>query len=141
MIWILNNTHHSPKIGSVTIMRIFRSFSRSKPSLTIAPKFGKTIEKTLISMVDLQKNIQWWWSSDGKTIEKPSMVPWKQNITIPSLWKNYHRWSLFGFYEHQTVHYNFLTVPVLILNLQLENFFYIFIHNHSNLKLATHSQR
>ena len=47
-------------------------------------------------MVDLQKNIQWWWSRDGKTIEKPSMamVPWKRNITIPSLWKNYHRWSL-----------------------------------------------
>ena len=55
VIWILNNTHSSRKIGSVTIMRICWSFSRSKPSLTIAPEFGKTIEKPLISMVDLQK--------------------------------------------------------------------------------------
>ena len=59
VIWILNNTHSCRKIGSVTIMGIFRSFSRSKPSLTIAPEFGKTIEKPSISMVDLQKNIQW----------------------------------------------------------------------------------
>ena len=96
MIWILNNTHSSRKIGSVTIMRICWSFSRSKPSLTIAPKFGKTIEKPSISMVYLQKNIQWWWSRDGKTVEKPSMamVPWKKNITIPLLWKNDHRRSL-----------------------------------------------
>ena len=35
------------------IMPIFRSLSRSKPSLTIAPEFGKTIGKPLISMVDL----------------------------------------------------------------------------------------
>ena len=37
-----------------------------------------------------------WWSSGIKTIEKPSiaMVPSKKIITIPSLWKNYHRWSL-----------------------------------------------
>ena len=59
VIWILNNMHSSRKIGSVMIMHIFRSFSRSKPSLNIAPEFGKTIEKPLISMVDLQKNIQW----------------------------------------------------------------------------------
>ena len=96
VIWILDETHSCHKIRFVTILRIFRSFSRSKPSLTIAPEFGKTIEKPLISMVDLQKNIQWWWSRDGKTIEKPSMamVPWKKNITIPSLWKNDHRRSL-----------------------------------------------
>ena len=64
-------------------MPICWSFSRSKPSITIAPEFGKTIEKPLISMVDLYKNIQWWWSRDGKTIEKPSMamVPWR---TLPS---------------------------------------------------------
>ena len=49
-----------------------------------------------ISMVVLEINIQWWWSRGGKTIEKPSvtMVPWEKNITIPSLWKNDHRWSL-----------------------------------------------
>ena len=35
-------------------------------------------------MVNLQKNIQWWWSGGSKTIEKPSlaMVPWKK--TLPS---------------------------------------------------------
>ena len=53
VIWILNTKHSCPKIGSVTIIRIFRSFSRSKPSLTIAPEFGKTIKKPLNSMVDL----------------------------------------------------------------------------------------
>ena len=62
----------------------FRFLSRSKLSLTIAPEFGKTIGKPSISMVDLYKNIQWWWSRAGKTIEKPSMamVPWKK--------KHYH---------------------------------------------------
>ena len=59
-------------------------------------KFVKTIEKPSLSMVNLRKNIQWWWSSGSKTIEKPSkaMVPQKKIITIPSSWKNYHRWSL-----------------------------------------------
>ena len=59
-------------------------------------KFGKTIEKPSMSMVNLGKNIQWWWSGGSKTIEKPSkaMVPRKKNITIPSSWKNYHRRSL-----------------------------------------------
>ena len=93
VIWILNNTH---SYAIRTIMHILRSFSRSKPSLTIAPEFGKTIEKPLISMVDLQKNIQWWWSGDGKTIEN-HWWQWclgKENITIPSLWQNDHRRSL-----------------------------------------------
>ena len=47
-------------------------------------------------MVNLQKNIQWWWSGGSKTIEKPSlaMVPWRKNITITSFEKNDHRWSL-----------------------------------------------
>ena len=59
-------------------------------------KFVKTIEKPSLSMVNLRKNIQWWWSSGSKTIEKPSkaMVPQKKIITIPSSWKSYHRWSL-----------------------------------------------
>ena len=48
-------------------MCIFRSFSRSKPSLTIAPEFGKTIEKPLISMVDLQKT----FNGDGPGMVKP----------------------------------------------------------------------
>ena len=69
VIWILDETHSCHKIRFVTILRIFRSFSRSKPSLTIAPEFGKTIEKPSISMVDLQKNIQWWWSRDGKPLK------------------------------------------------------------------------
>ena len=64
-------------------------------------KFVKTIEKPSLSMVNLRKNIQWWWSSGSKTIEKPSkaMVPQKKIITIPSSWKNYHRWSLAGYYD------------------------------------------
>ena len=73
-------------------MRIFRSFSRSKPSLTSAPEFGKIIEKPSISMVDLQKNIQWWWSRHWKTIDGNGAL--EKNITIPSLWKNDHRRSL-----------------------------------------------
>ena len=32
-------------------------------------RFGKTIEKTLLSMVNLRKSIQWWWSVGSKTIE------------------------------------------------------------------------
>ena len=52
-------------------------------------KFVKTIEKPSLSMVNLRKNIQWWWSSGSKTIEKPSkaMVPQKKIITITSTWK------------------------------------------------------
>ena len=49
-------------------MRICWSFSRSKPSLTIAPEFEKTIEKPLISMVDLQKT----FNGDGPGMVKPS---------------------------------------------------------------------
>ena len=42
-------------------------------------------------MVDLQKNIQWWWSRDGKTIEKPSMamVPWKKKHFHPIVMKKW----------------------------------------------------
>ena len=67
----------------------------SKPSLTIALKILKTIEKPLTPMVGPSKNIQWWWSNVAKTIEKPltSMVAWKKNINHsialknwPSLW-------------------------------------------------------
>ena len=56
----------------------------------------ETIEKPSMSMVNQWKNIQWWWFSGSKTIEKPliAMVPSKKVITIPSLWKNYHRRSL-----------------------------------------------
>ncbi len=48
-------------------MRICKSFSRSKPSLTIAPEFGKTIEKPLMSMVDLKKI----FNGDGPVMVKP----------------------------------------------------------------------
>ena len=67
-----------------------------KPLLTIVPEFGETIEKPSIAMVNQWKNIQWWWLRGSKTIEKPliAMVPPKKFITIPSLWKNDHRWSL-----------------------------------------------
>ena len=44
----------------------------SKPSLTIALKISKTIEKPLKTIVGPSKNIQWWWSKGVKTIEKPS---------------------------------------------------------------------
>ena len=46
--------------------------------------FGKTIEKPSKSMVNLGKNIQWWWSGGSKTIEKPlkAMVP--RIKTLPS---------------------------------------------------------
>ena len=73
---------------------------------------GKTIEKPSMSMVNLQKNIQWWWSGGSKTIEKPSlaMVPWNKNITIASFEKNYHRWSLQCgmYYTVRNVQYNTL---------------------------------
>ena len=44
-------------------------------------------EKPSMSMVNLGKNIQWWWSGCGKTIEKllKAMVLRKKNITIQSL--------------------------------------------------------
>ena len=52
-------------------------------------KFVKTIEKPSLSMVNLRKNIQWWWSSGSKTIEKPSkaMVPQKKNHYHPIVLK------------------------------------------------------
>ena len=75
---------------------LFRFNGTSKPSLTIALKILKTIEKPLIPMVGPSKNIQWWWSNVVKTIEKPlkSMVAWKKTLTIPSLWKIDHRCGL-----------------------------------------------
>ena len=75
---------------------LFRFNGTSKPSLTIALKILKTIEKPLIPMVGPSKNIQWWWSNVVKTIEKPlkSMVAWKKTLTIPSLWKIDHRHGL-----------------------------------------------
>ena len=75
---------------------LFRFNGTSKPSLTIALKILKTIEKPLIPMVGPSKNIQWWWSNVVKTIEKPlkSMVAWKKTLTIPSLWKIDHRSGL-----------------------------------------------
>ena len=73
-----------------------KSSLTSKPSLTIALKILKTIEKPLKPMVGPSKNIQWWWSNVVKTIEKPltSMVAWKKTLTIPSLWKIDHRCGL-----------------------------------------------
>jgi len=67
-------------------------------------------------MVNLQKNIQWWWSGGSKTIEKPSlaMVSWEKNITIASFEKNYHRWSLVAitrFFGHY-----FLKTDIILLN-------------------------
>ena len=78
---------------------LFRFNGTSKPSLTIALKILKTIEKPLIPMVGPSKNIQWWWSNVVKTIEKPlkSMVAWKKTLTIPSLWKIDHRHGLYHF--------------------------------------------
>ena len=75
---------------------LFRFNGTSKPSLTIALKILKTIEKPLIPMVGPSKNIQWWWSNVVKTIEKPlkSMVAWKKTLTIPSLWKIDYRCGL-----------------------------------------------
>ena len=81
------------------ITRFFRSpFMGQNHRWPSHLNFGKTIEKPSMSMVNLGKNIQWWWSGGSKTIEKPSkaMVPRKKNITIPSSWKNYHRRSLHG---------------------------------------------
>ena len=83
------------------ILRIFcngtsKQSLTSKPSLTIALKILKTIEKPLTPMVGPSKNIQWWWSNIVKTIEKPlkSMVAWKKSLTIPSLWKIDHHCGL-----------------------------------------------
>ena len=75
---------------------LFRFNGTSKPSLTIALKILKTIEKPLIPIVGPSKNIQWWWSNVVKTIEKPlkSMVAWKKTLTIPLLWKIDHRHGL-----------------------------------------------
>ena len=96
VIWILNNTHSCRKIGSVTIMSRFRSFFKVKTIADHRTWIWENHRKTIDVNGWSEKNIQWWWSSYGKTIEKPSMamVPWKKNITIPSLWKNDHRWSL-----------------------------------------------
>ena len=57
---------------------------------------GKPSENHWYQWLICKKNIQWWWSRAGKTIEKPSMamVPWKKKHPIPSLQKNDHRWSL-----------------------------------------------
>ena len=45
---------------------------------------GKPSENHWYQWLICKKNIQWWWSRAGKTIEKPSMamVPWKK--TLPS---------------------------------------------------------
>ena len=69
----------------------------SKPSLTIALKISKTIEKPSKPMVGPSKNIQWWWSNGIKTIEKPlkSMVAWKKNINHSIALKNWpSSWSI-----------------------------------------------
>ena len=71
MIWTLNSTHSCRKIGSVTIVRIFRSFSRSKTSLTITwiwenHRFQCLICKKTFNgdgpgMVKPLKNHWWQW--------------------------------------------------------------------------------
>ena len=73
-----------------------KSSLTSKPSLTIALKILKTIEKPLKPVVGPSKNIQWWWSSVVKTIKKPltSNGGLKKTLTIPSLWKIDHRCGL-----------------------------------------------
>ena len=76
---------------------LFRSLFMSKDHRwPLHLKFGEIIEKSSMSMVNLRKNIQWWWSSSSKTIENPlqALVSRKKIITIPSSWKNYHRRSL-----------------------------------------------
>ena len=60
--------HLTIKTFSTIFRSLFMSQNHRWPSHL---KFGKTIEKPSMSMVSLMKNIQWWWSSGGKTIEKP----------------------------------------------------------------------
>ena len=54
--------------------------------------FWKTLEKLLMSMVNLRKNIQWWLFGGSKTIEKPQKqwCPGKKSLScclekLPSL--------------------------------------------------------
>ena len=78
---------------------LFRFNGTSKPSLTIALKILKTIEKPLISMVGPSKNIQWWWSNVVKTIEVNGGLKKNINHSIalknwPSSWSNQsHQWT------------------------------------------------
>ena len=79
---------------------LFRSLFMSKDHRwPLHLKFGEIIEKSSMSMVNLRKNIQWWWSSSSKTIENPlqALVSRKKIITIPSSWKNYHCRSLISY--------------------------------------------
>ena len=41
---------------------------------------AETIEKPLMSMVNQQKNIQWWWFSGSKTIEQPLIATQKKSL-------------------------------------------------------------
>ena len=83
-LWVFNYVFWSKFVfcRKLILKALFRFNGTSKPSLTIALKILKTIEKPLISMVGpWKKNIQWWWSNVVKTIEKPlkSMVAWKKH--------------------------------------------------------------
>ena len=99
----------------------------SKPSLTIAIKISKTIEKPLKPMVGPSKNIQWWWSNDIKTIKKPlkSIVAWNKTLTIPLLWKIDHRcglistiffWEIKGFKLEEDPLYSWPSEKTRVLN-------------------------
>ena len=80
---------------------------------------GKPSKNHRFQWLLCKKNIQWWWSRDGKTIEKPfiAMAPWKKNITIPSLQKNDHLWSLMC--SNQLEHCCFLEIWFSkVMNLQ-----------------------
>ena len=86
------------KIQNLALASFFLGLSNGpKPWLTIVSDFGENHWKTIDVNGQSVKNIQWWWFSGNKTIEKPliAMVPSKKFITIPSFWKNYHRWSLY----------------------------------------------
>ena len=75
----------------------FRSFERAKTIVDHRVRlWWKPLKNHWCQWSISEKNIQWWWFSGSKTIEKPliAMVPSKKIITIPSLWKNDHRWSL-----------------------------------------------
>ena len=62
-----------------------------------------------------KKNIQWWWSRYGKTIEKPSMamVPWKKKHYHPIVLK---KWPSLKSNIHIFIH------------IHIHIYIYIFIH-------------
>ena len=98
-------------------------------------KFGETIEKPLLSMVNRGKNIQWWWYSGSKTIEKPSkaMVPLTVLKSIlPGYWLENDKYCFFTFFctdnYLQTMTFNIWAKNMQVCGQHMEFIFWVGIH-------------